>query len=114
MRYRLLCLLLLPLSTLLQAAEPLLIDAELWSTPRTAERIIALDGLAERVLKMAADEQLVIDHPAGEEGVLWAQELRGWLVALGVSSAQIKLQVSEVSRDSLQLSIESISGNQHE
>ncbi len=35
---------------------------------------------------------IVIRHPGGDHGAAWAEELRDWLVALGVASAQIRLE----------------------
>ncbi len=30
-------------------------------------------------------------RPRGEEGVLWAEELRGWFIALGIPSTDIAM-----------------------
>ena len=37
------------------------------------------------------DSRLVVRFAGGDEGLLWAEELRGWFVALGVSGDRITL-----------------------
>jgi len=61
-----------------------LLPPEAWARPR--------DGAAVRAW-MAAPEgsTLVIRYPGGEAGLVWASELRDWLVALGVPPAALSL-----------------------
>jgi hypothetical protein len=88
-RFFLTCLLLFPLAV---AAGPFTLNAEDWARPRSGEALVRLPALsgALEAFERQADGVLVIRHSADEAGQLWADELRGWLVALGVSSARIK------------------------
>ncbi|MFQ5993947.1 MAG: hypothetical protein ACE5K1_02535 [Acidiferrobacterales bacterium] len=86
-----LCVLLLLPAPLL--AERVTITADQWARPRSGETIARL-GLLHRVvqeLDAQPDRQIVIRHARGENGTLWAAELRSWLVSLGVSSKRISL-----------------------
>jgi len=55
------------------------ITAEEWSRPRRGEELVALPALADTVNDfLSRPNQLIqIRYPGGEEGVLWAEELRG-------------------------------------
>ena len=50
-------------------------------------------------------QRIFIRHPRGEEGVLWAEELRGWLVALGIPSADIALNPESSRIDAIELAV---------
>jgi hypothetical protein len=75
------------------AAESWRLDAFEWSRPRTGQAVLSMAPVAEAVRSWsdAADARLLIHYPGGEEGVLWASELRDWMVALGVPSAHLRL-----------------------
>lgn len=80
------------LGTALARAETVCeVTAEEWSRPRSAAMVVALPGVRECVARWQEDprQRLVIVHAAGEEGALWASELRDWLVALGVPGARV-------------------------
>ena len=49
---------------------------------------------------------IVIHHPAEEEGLFWAEELKGWLVALGIESASVRLVPAPVPSGVIELYIE--------
>ncbi len=51
------------------------------------------------------DRRILIRHPRGEEGVLWAEELRGWLVALGIPSQDIALGPASSRVDAIELAV---------
>lgn len=91
-------LLLLPLPL---RAESVTISAERWATPRSGETVAAWSELRE--LMAAFDRQpgsqLVIRYARGENGSLWAEELRSWLVSLGVPSSRIRLKDDLQGRD---------------
>jgi hypothetical protein len=92
MRHRLWIFLLLISPTIF--AEPLSIPAEQWAHPRSGEAIMQWPGLHRLIESFDRQPQanLVIHHAGGDEGVLWAEELRSWLVALGIPSARIRLE----------------------
>ncbi len=84
------------------------LSAAEWAVPRQAETILAMPPVAAAVRALLAEPraELNILHPAGEEGGLWAAELRAWLLALGVEAQRIHVQpaASEVNRVSLSVS----------
>ncbi len=84
------------------------LSAEQWARPRSGTSLVAMAPLGEVVQSLQADEgrALVIGYPGGEEGSLWAYELRSWLVALGIPSRRIQLQSGSQERDALDLRIE--------
>ena len=91
----------------LQAEELVLSKAE-WSIPKTAESVLAMPVLQDVMGKLQVSERslLKIYYPGGDEGSLWAIELRGWLVSLGLESGRIKLIAGSQYPDRLQLQIE--------
>ena len=104
------CLLtLLLIATAVTAADgPWVIDAEFWAAPRSGETVVT-----EPVLRTAIDtlmfreesSRLLIRYPGGETGQLWAQELRAWLIALGIPSSRIETQPGGPRDDQLLLSV---------
>jgi hypothetical protein len=91
-------LLMLPLPL---RAESVTISAERWATPRSGETVAAWSELRE--LMAAFDRkpgsQLVIRYAPGENGSLWAEELRSWLVSLGIPSSRVSLKHDLQRRD---------------
>lgn len=73
------------------AQPPAVLEAADWARPRSAEMVLALAPVSDavRTWTQTPSAELVIRHPRGEAGVLWADELRDWLVALGVPSRSI-------------------------
>ena len=106
---RLFPLFLLLFSTAHAADGPWIVDAEFWATPRSGETVVAepaVRAAVDTLLFREESSRLVIRHPGGETGQLWAQELRGWLVALGIPSARIQTEPGGVDDDQLQLTVE--------
>ena len=76
-----------------QAAERLYtVSAEEWARPRQGDLLVTYPGLNEAIQEWNQHQsgRIQIRHPGGEEGILWAEELRDWLVALGVPSNLIE------------------------
>lgn len=76
-----------------QAAERLYtVSAEEWARPRQGDLLVTYPGLNEAIQEWNQHQsgRIQIRHPSGEEGILWAEELRDWLVALGVPSNLIE------------------------
>ena len=46
---------------------------------------------------------LQIRYPGGESGSLWAEELRDWLVALGIPQARLKVEPGSADEESIDL-----------
>lgn len=51
------------------------------------------------------DRRILIAYPGGEDGVIWAGELRAWLIALGVASSHIELQPGTRREDIIELTV---------
>lgn len=84
------------------------VTAEEWSRPRSAAMVVALPGVRDCVARWQADprQRLVIVHAAGEEGALWASELRDWLVALGVPGVRLSARAVGADGERVLLRIE--------
>lgn len=84
------------------------ITAEEWSRPRHGEGLVDMPGLNTAVdaYLRRPQTQIVIHHPVEEEGLFWAEELKGWLVALGVESSSVRLVPAPVPAGVIELYIE--------
>ncbi len=81
-----------------------------WSVPRTAESVLAMPAV-HKVVNSLLDKKgyaLRIRYPGGEVGILWASELKGWLVSLGLASGYIELQPGGLNVQEIELSINKI------
>lgn len=90
------------------AAEPMqVITAEEWARPRSGERLVQMPAIKRTVRAYLGEDaqRILIRHPSGEEGVLWAEELRGWLVALGVPSEDVSVQPLSSQADAIELEV---------
>jgi hypothetical protein len=96
---RVLCcmiILLLPVTGTLAVSEPsdhsgrleASINAEQWELAREGEKIASLSELNTVIRRWssASDKIIEIQYPGGEEGEIWVNELKGWLISLGVGS----------------------------
>lgn len=84
-----------------------MVTAEDWARPRHGAGLVehpALSDLMEDYLRNP-ERRILIRYPGGEDGVLWAEELRGWLVALGVASTGIELLAGARRTDALELTL---------
>ena len=103
-------MLMIPLSA--QAEEvPYILTAQQWNVPRTESAILTmppLQSMMQAYQKAEQSARLLIKYPGGDEGTVWAYELRGWLISLGVASDHIELVPG--SRDANQLEIYIING----
>ena len=124
---RVLALFIILISASVSASESVaVITADEWARPRSGASLVQMPALKRTVrdyLRMQGDAQnsaqddtqgntqsgqrILIHHPRGEEGVLWAEELRGWLVALGVPSTDIELSADSTRIDAIELEVKS-------
>ncbi len=90
------------------------ISAEDWARPRSGESLVQMPALKRTVRDYLSQkgnqndqrrQRISIRHPRGEEGVLWAEELRGWLVALGIPSADIGVSPESSRIDAIELAV---------
>ena len=88
------------------------ISAMEWARPRDGQTITQLPGLSNLIRQLLASSKnrLLVHYPGGEEGMLWAEELRGWLVALGIDSSRIELLPGTSNPDAMVLSLTTSSG----
>lgn len=84
------------------------VSAEQWARPRSGERIIAFASLQDLVHRLdeRASTVVTIRYAGGDEGLLWAEEMRGWLVALGIPGDRVRLYAGLEIQDRLVLEIE--------
>jgi len=107
----LLAALLIPATAL---AETLTITSEHWSRPRSAAYVASLPEVrrALEIFERQPEGVVVLHHANTDEAALWAEELRGWLVALGLPSRRI-LAVTEVRpHDTLRIEVRAHGANQ--
>ncbi|OOZ40887.1 hypothetical protein BOW53_06010 [Solemya pervernicosa gill symbiont] len=105
-------LLIATLSTPLLAGDNVVvIDPEVWAVPRHGETILKLDGLQEQMLQLDEGQLITVHYPDHEEGLLWAEELKGWLISFGLPSSRITLNTIDVNEESLKIFFEKSTGN---
>lgn len=88
---------------------PWALDAETWAAPRSGQALVQMPPLRDAVeaLLNTPGSRLLIRYPGGESGQLWVQELRAWLIALGVPSSRIDLLPGGTRDDQLLLEVQS-------
>lgn len=84
-----------------------LLYANEWSIPKKAITLLAMPAIKNSMDKMKSNEEsrLTIKYPGGDEGTLWVNELRSWLVALGLSSKRIKLEPGSAISTTIELEV---------
>lgn len=105
--------LLLAAPALVSAAEDVhILNLELWSRPREGDVLVTYPGLGAAVREWSetASGVLEIRYPGGEEGSVWAEELRDWLIALGVPSRNVTTVPGSASPDVIELVVVSPGG----
>ena len=104
---RIYLVLLLLFPVLVVGEESWKISALEWAQPRHGEWLVRQPALAAAIerLQEQPQSQLQIRYPGGDEGVLWAEELQAWLVALGVPSSRIERVPGSSTADMIQLDI---------
>ena len=82
------------------------LSASDWNVPRTSKSILSMPALQHTMQAYNKNPKATIQihYPGGDEGTLWATELRSWLVALGIASTHIEL--SPGSRDAATLELQ--------
>jgi hypothetical protein len=76
------------------AAQTFVVPPELWDRPRSGKTILEQPAIKQAVNACLAQpgSRLVVHHVAGQEGLLAAEELRSWLIALAVDAGRISLR----------------------
>lgn len=89
--------LILPLflwSNVIQADDNIFVlTSEQWNVPRNESAILQMPALQQlmQAYKAKQQAQILVKYPGGDEGTLWASELRAWLISLGIASKNIEL-----------------------
>lgn len=83
------------------------LGADSWGQPRDGQSVATMAPLPEAIAGWSADtsQRLVIHYPGGEEGQLWAFELRSWLVALGVPQEKLELVAGSQAADRIEIEL---------
>jgi hypothetical protein len=70
------------------------LTAEMWARPRTGQAVLAMPPVRAAVqeLVQTPGSHLLIRYPGGDEGSIWAEELQGWLVSLGIEPILIEMR----------------------
>ncbi|MEJ2686046.1 MAG: hypothetical protein P8124_02350 [Gammaproteobacteria bacterium] len=78
-----------------------------WARPHDGRAVVHMQPLAQAVqaLTRVPNAVLVINYPGGEQGSLWAHELRSWLVALGIPSRRLRLAPGSQREDALDIQV---------
>lgn len=76
------------------AAQTFVVPPELWDRPRSGGTILEQPAIRQAVNVCLAQpgSRLVVHHATGQEGLLAAEELRSWLVALAVDPGRVSLR----------------------
>lgn len=102
------CVLLLMLSPAFEAlGETWEISAAEWARPRHGTWLLQQPALSAAVKQIQQNPASVLQirYPGGDEGVLWAEELQSWLVALGLESDRIERVPGSGAADRVQIRV---------
>lgn len=83
------------------------VSATEWAQPRSGEMVTNLPGVraAMAAVSHSDADNIAIHHPGGDQGIWWAEELRGWLTTLGMSFSRVELVPGSGETDMMYLSI---------
>jgi hypothetical protein len=83
------------------------VPAELWDRPRSARIVIEQPEIRRAVNSHIArsGSTLIIHHAGGQVPLLYAEELRAWLIALAVSPERVRLSGDLKSGESLNIEV---------
>lgn len=83
------------------------LSAAEWARPRHGEWLSAHPTLVAVMEQLQQSPQSVVQlrYPGGDDGVLWAEELQAWLVALGLESERIETLPGSGDNSVIQLEV---------
>ena len=81
--------------------------AEQWELSRSGDALIKIPVINEVVNQwsLKPKQRIELHYPGGEEGELWVEELRDWLVSLGVPSKYIVIVPGSGVEDIIKLHV---------
>ncbi|HEX6928446.1 MAG TPA: hypothetical protein VF267_04285 [Gammaproteobacteria bacterium] len=108
-----------PFAASSQESGPWTLQASEWSRPRNGDAVLQMQPVADAVRAWQAtshafrdgEVRLLLVHPGGEEGSLWAAELRDWLVALGIPPDAIDTSSGDQPPGELELQVRVTGGS---
>ena len=106
MRLNILCGVVLGLISMSAAAQAFDVPSELWLKPRSGQAVrdnVQLSKAFEFYFQLA-QPRVRLHHHKRDESSAQAEELRGWLIALGIDARRIEL-VDDSPTDKLTLNI---------
>ena len=76
------------------AAQSFVVPPELWDRPRSAKAVLEQPAVRQAVSAFLTQpgSRLVVRHAPGQESLIAAEELRGWLAALAIEPSRIDLR----------------------
>ena len=82
-------------------------SADTWAQPRDGRSVTQMAPLPEVISAWARQpgQRLIVRYPGGEEGLLWAHELRSWLVALGIPGQDQELVAGTHQADRIEIEL---------
>lgn len=106
MKLKIVCGIALTLGSMSAAAESFVVPAELWLAPRSGQAVRdnAQLNKAFAAYFQLAQPRVRLHHHKRDESSAQAEELRGWLIALGIEAGRIEL-VEDSPTDQLTLDI---------
>jgi hypothetical protein len=105
---RILIFMLLPLFVEVSlASERFYLSAAEWARPRSGQMVVSIPAIKDAVTQLSHDvsSMLTIYYPGGDLGAYWGEELRGWLIALGVASSRIEMVPGSGEADMIALEV---------
>lgn len=89
------------------SADVELLHANEWSVPKQTVTLLVMPAISKSMRKLQnnTNSMLKIKYPGGDEGTLWVNELRSWLVALGLSSNRIELVQGSAISTTIELEV---------
>jgi len=78
-----------------------------WSVPKKATTLLEMPAIKKSMQTLLSEPNsfLKLKYPGGDEGTLWVNELRSWLVALGLSSTRIELVPGSAISTTIELEV---------
>lgn len=95
-------------------ANSVVLTHDVWEMPRHGEallKITELSGIVQQ-WQSSASKTIELRYPGGEEGELWVEELKDWLVSLGVPSSKIHISPGSDAKDVINISLIEVVRNQ--
>jgi hypothetical protein len=89
------------------AAETVTVPPDLWDRPRSAGMLLGQPAMQQAVRAYLGEtgRKLVIHYPPGPEPLLYAEELRSWLISLAVNGEDITLRPDRNRGEALTLEV---------